>query len=778
MAPGLLDGVRVLDCTTGIAGPYCTKVLADAHADVVKVEPPGGDPLRTWGSGALFSFLNTSKRSVHDDPATLLPGADLLVTEEPVDPAPLWAGHPALVVVSVTPFGCTGPWVGRPWTEFTLQAACGSTGSRGLPDQPPVAAGGRIGEWAAGVVAAAGAIAAWREARRSGVGDHVDVALLDSMALMMTTFPSVFGSFAGWPPLEGTGRSVEVPSIEPTRDGYVVFTTNSAAQVRAFLSLIGRPDLADDRRLATARGRFARRDEFGALVRAHTERRTTEELLAEAAALRVPAGPVLNGATVGDFEPFAARGVLVPDPTGRFTQPRVPYRLSGAEPRPFSPAPGNGAHTGTVDWAPRAPAAADAERPGDAERPARWRLPLHGVRVVDCTAWWAGPAATHVLACLGADVVKVESTTHPDQMRFAGVKAPTEPQWWEWGPIFHGVNTNKRSVTLDLADPEGRAVFTRLVDGADVLVENFTPRVMEQFGFGWEALHRRAPHLVMVRMPAFGLDGPWRDRTGFAQTMECLSGMAWRTGPPDGPPLLVRGACDPIAGLHAVIATELALIARDQDPERRGMLVETAMVEAALNAAAEQVVEFGATGTVLSRQGNRGPQAAPQGVYRCAGDDAWLALAVATDAQWRALCAVLGRPEADAAAGEPDRRRRHDDIDRWIEAWSSTRPAEVAEAALAATGIPAAVVVVPRELGHHPQLRARGLFETERHPVTGDHPIPVMPFRSARVDRWLRRASPTLGQHNDEVLAELGLDAEARAALRQCGVIGETLTLG
>jgi crotonobetainyl-CoA:carnitine CoA-transferase CaiB-like acyl-CoA transferase len=283
----MLEGVRVVDLTTDIAGPYCTKVLADAGADVVKVEPPTGDPLRSWGSGALFEFLNTSKRSVHGEVDDLVAAADVVVTGTPVDLA--------LVVVTITPFGCEGPWADRPSTEFTLQAACGSTGQRGLPEQPPLAAGGRIGEWVTGTYAALGAVAAYREARRSGRGEHVDVAMLDCMAVTMVTYPSVFASFAGWPEQHGTGRVIEVPSVEPSKDGYFNVTTNSAQQFQDFLLMIGRPDLLEDPDLPSAAKRFARRDEFLAAVLEHTSQRTTAELLDEASLFRIPAGPVLDG---------------------------------------------------------------------------------------------------------------------------------------------------------------------------------------------------------------------------------------------------------------------------------------------------------------------------------------------------------------------------------------------------------------------------------------------------------------------------------------------------
>jgi crotonobetainyl-CoA:carnitine CoA-transferase CaiB-like acyl-CoA transferase len=387
--------------------------------------------------------------------------------------------------------------------------------------------------------------------------------------------------------------------------------------------------------------------------------------------------------------------------------------------------------------------------------------PLDGIRVVDCTAWWAGPAAGHALACLGADVIKVESITRPDLVRYAGVKPPTQDQWWEWGPMFHGANGGKRGITLDLTRPEGVAVFERLLATADMVIENYTPRVMEQFGLGWERIHEINPQLVMVRMPAFGLGGPWRDHTGFAQTMESVTGMAWVTGFPDSAPVLVRGACDPLAGMHAVIAAMLALEERDRRGE--GCMVEATMVEAALNAAAEQVIEWSTTGTVLTREGNRGHGAAPQGVYQCAGDDRWVAIAVVTDEQWRALCSMTGLT-LDRSA--------HDEIDDALSVWTSTRDADEVADQLIAAGVPAGVVIAPRDVVHNPQLRHRGLFEMEHHPITGDHELLSLPFQLNGEPTWTGRPSPSLGEHNTEVLTELGLTADEIAELEADGIIG------
>jgi crotonobetainyl-CoA:carnitine CoA-transferase CaiB-like acyl-CoA transferase len=309
---------------------------------------------------------------------------------------------------------------------------------------------------------------------------------------------------------------------------------------------------------------------------------------------------------------------------------------------------------------------------------------------------------------------------------------------------------------------------------ADMVVENFTPRVMENFGLAWERLREVNPRLVMVRMPAFGLDGPWRDRTGFAQTMECISGMAWTTGRPDGPPVLPRGVCDPIAGLHAAFAALAALrLARS---EGRGRLVEVTMVEAALNVTAEQVVAWDVEGRILGRAPGAG-DCCPQGVYRCAGDDAWLALSVPTDAQWGALCRVAGIGDRAEWTTSAARHAATGEIDRLISAWTEAREPARAVDELVEAGIPAAEVVNSRDVVSNPQLRHRGLFEEEEHPITGRHELPTMPFRISGVQHWMTRPSPTLGQHNDEVLAEVA-DEQERAELRDLGVIGETLAGG
>jgi len=230
------------------------------------------------------------------------------------------------------------------------------------------------------------------------------------------------------------------------------------------------------------------------------------------------------------------------------------------------------------------------------------------------TTFWAGPCCTHFMAMLGAEVIHVESTRRPDGTRLIAGIPVSEERWWEKSPIFAALNTNKKGLALDLQGPRGRAVLRRLIGTCDVIVENFTPRVLDQIGLDFAAVQEVRPDAVMLRMPGFGLDGPWRDNPAFAYAIESASGLSWLTGYPDRPPYEPYSSGDPNAGVHALNALLLALEHRRRTGE--GVLVEAAMVDAALSISAEQIIEYTAYGVLLERAGNRGPTAAPQNLYR------------------------------------------------------------------------------------------------------------------------------------------------------------------
>ena len=335
------------------------------------------------------------------------------------------------------------------------------------------------------------------------------------------------------------------------------------------------------------------------------------------------------------------------------------------------------------------------------------------------------------------------------------------------------MNSEKRAITLKLDSDEGRRALRGLVERADALIENFSPRVLEHFDLGWETLSRWNPRLVLVRMPAWGLDGPWRDRTGFAMNIEQACGIAWRGGYPDQP--ISANVCDPVGGLHAVVGLFAALEARRTTG--RGQQVEVPLVEPGLNFAAELVIEYSAYGVRLGSEGNRGPDAAPQGVYR-AGDGERIALAVASDEQWRALAAALadtpvGVLLADASlAHESVRRARHDQIDSLLaHAFLAFRAADLAER-LSAAGVPAQLLVNAHRVMPHPQLEHRAYYQTLEHPHTGRARYPGLPYVGL-ADGRPQRPPPTLGQHNVEVLAgELGIAEDELARWERDAIIG------
>lgn len=794
-----LEQPLIIDLTWGIAGGYATKLLTDAGARVLKVEPPGGDPLRNHRSpepgrpGRLFAYLAAGKRSMvldleqPGDRARLLEWyavADLVIERN--EPGTLDAsgvGHGALrqvnrhaPMVSISNFGGGGPWsTGRPANEFTLLAQAGSTSTRQIGDRPPVNADGRIGEWMGGVTAAVAALAALRRSRLAGRGEHVDLSLLETVTPTCTNVQTVWGSFAG---VYDTTRLVEIPAIEPTADGYVGFCIFTGQQWQDFTVLIGRPELGEDPELATMGGRNTKGDWLVPLIHEWTTAHTTDEIVEMATLLRIPVAPIGNGRLIPGFEQFVARSVFAPHPAGDFLAPRVPYRIEGHPTVAFGEAPDLGEHpptgaTPTAGTGPGTPGDPPATNRTD-HRPAEPPLPLAGLRVLDLTAFWAGPYGAFVLSALGADVIHVESVQRPDGMRFGSSRPPGDDQWWEFGPTFHTANAGKRSITLDLTRPAGRDLLLRLVEHADALIENYSPRVLEQFDLVPDVLQRRNPGLVVVRMPAFGLDGPWRDRVGFAQTMEQVSGMAWLCGWPDLPPVNARGPADPLAGLHAAFSCLLAWEARERTG--RGAAVESTMVETALTAMAEQVIEFTGGGELLTRSGNRHHHAAPQGTYRSA-DGQWVAVSVETDDEWRGLVRAL--PDAGLAAlvdgaGPAARRAVAEALDQALDEAIGGLDADLAVDLLLGHGVPAAPVVGSRLGDRNPQHLARGFYEPVDHPVAGLHPLPGLPFRfTGDSRRWLRRPAPCLGEHTREVLGDLlGLSGDELDRLEAERIIG------
>lgn len=786
-----LAGLRLIEISDSIAGAYAGKLFADAGADVILIEPAEGHPLRHWKAsaelglspplkagetGALFHYLHGHKRSCTLDCdshqgrqqlADLAAAADLVIVDRR-EATPEWQAwlrslhqqHPHLNLTVLSNWGADGPHSDRAANEFTLQAEVGATAYRGYPDRPPLGASGQIGEWLGGASTALAALAAYmRQPENNGAGQSVDVSLFETLLLYMQPYQYVHSQLE---PGVSVPRSVEVPSIEPSADGWVGLCTNTDKQWQALATLIGHPQLGTDPRMAYSNLRFQHLSEVGPKLQSWSRAHTAKEILALCSQARIPAAPVGNGRTVLTMEQMQARDLYQANPVG-FQQPKPPYYLQKGQLLPAGPGP---------DLNP-----ANAPSPCWKERSQDRKQSLSGLKVVDFTAFWAGPFASIALALLGADVIKIESIQRPDGMRFAAGMPADERPLWEISPITHAANSNKRAVTLDLEQPAGLELVKRLIADADIVIENFSPRVMERFGLDWPSLKTINPELIMVRMPAFGLEGPWRDRTGFAATMEQVSGLAWLTGYPDRSPLIPRGCVDPLGGTHAVFATLSALRMREQG--HGGQLVEVPLLEPGLAIAAEQVVEYTAYGALLERKANRAPNACPQGVFQ-GSDGEWLAISVSSDRHWQSLAAHLRQANiqhpllnSDVLDNRAQRHEHEDALEALLSEYCRRHPAAELADKLSRDGVPAAFLANVRDLHGHPQLHSAGFFTRLQHAVAGELDYPNLPYRFDGKRLSIRRPAPLLGEHSREILQQrLGLSDEEIQQLEVAQVIG------
>jgi crotonobetainyl-CoA:carnitine CoA-transferase CaiB-like acyl-CoA transferase len=588
------------------------------------------------------------------------------------------------------------------------------------------------GAWAAGATAALAALAA----RRSHATE-AEVSVLEVMAVCLNNYPVLYREFTG--DVAAMSRGGDWPSVVRCKDGWIGLCIFTAQQWADFAAMIGRPDLEADERLNSMGGRSRNREFAKSVIDPWLQEHTATEIHELCGLFRVPAALIGNGRTVFEMEHIQARGLLVDHPAG-FKRPRPPFTVTA---RPAGP-----------------------PRPAPAPTP----RPLAGITVVDLTAFWAGPYATHLLATLGANVLKIESPTRPDGMRAATVVRPPDPNWLEYGPTFHGANPAKRSVTIDFSTTAGRELVLDLVAQADVVAENFTPRVLANAGLDFPDLVQRRPDVILLRMPGFGLDGPWRDHTGFAQTMEQTSGIGWLTGMPEGEPL-VRSTIDPITGIHGAFAVLAALERRAHTGE--GQLIELPMLDVALNIAAEPILTWSAYHHLLERRGNRGLTAVPQGVYACRGTEQWVAVSVVTDAHWNALVAAIGHPAwAGGLTSRAARRAAHDRIDAELGAWFAGQDRDAAVALLLDSGVPAASVWNQMLQDELPQLADRGFHQPVNHPLAGPVLYPGIGIRSPQLDLAYRAPAPLIGEHTAQVLGEvLGLDDDTLAKLANDGVI-------
>ena len=408
--------------------------------------------------------------------------------------------------------------------------------------------------------------------------------------------------------------------------------------------------------------------------------------------------------------------------------------------------------------------------------------PLSGTRGIVLTQAWAGSWCTSLLGQMGADVVQIEVRKRPDSWR-GDYAAPLPSQVrdrpnavnpWNCNPLYNSVNLGKRCITLDLGTEQGMAIFKRLLPFADFCAENFSPRVLGNFGITYEQMCESKPDIVLASLSAYGHSGPWTNIPGIGGTIEPSSGMSGMLGYEGGPPLNSGQMFpDAIAALNGVAGIVTAL--RHRDLTGQGQYIDLSMMESSLAAVGDAYLEYSMTGQQRPRLGNHHPSFAPHSIYLASGEERWVAIACEDEVQWRALAEAAGQGWAEDArfASMASRKANEATLDQVIAAWTSGQDRDHLASRLSAVGVIAAPVLDALELAEDANLRAREVIRDIDHPEVGVFPQVTLPMHFSRTKPQAPRPAPQQGQHNHEVLAELlDMSADEVDALIRSGVSG------
>jgi crotonobetainyl-CoA:carnitine CoA-transferase CaiB-like acyl-CoA transferase len=801
-----LDGIRVLDLSTGVAGQYCGKLLAAYGADCVLVELPDGTatrrmpPYLTGGRSstrsALFRHLNQGKSSlVHDVDDVTLPAvgalADVVIRD---DTTPLTFSLPATAIECVIgEFPREGQYSGWRGSEMVHQALSGAMYTTGWPDRQPLYGIGHRAYYACGTTAFISVMSALHERASSGLGQVVTASVFESNAAIGQNLVSQYSYNGSY---ETRRQYPGFLALLQCRDYWMVLF--AIRHWDELCGVFGLEHLLTDERFGQQASRLEHWDIVVAEMQARARQFLAGDLVAALQRARISAEVVAPlGALVSSAQ-WRARHLVQTTSAGRraeatlgppFTVGETAY--SAARPSPVlrrGVAAERSARAIERRWrecaaAGTAPAAkADGRRAG-APAPARLG-PLAGLRVLDMTSAWAGPFAARSLAHLGAEVIKIDAPSHTDSWRGApeGGAARHYPDGdpgrhpWNRCVLFNTQGQGKLSIGLDLKIAGAREIMLRLAEASDVLIANFTPGVLDRLGIGYDALSARNPRIVVVEMPAFGPGGPDSGHQGMGKTMEAACGMAALMGYGEGPPVLTGPAyLDPIGGLSAVAATLVALHHRELTG--RGCHVDVPQTEAGAHWIGEHVLLQAESGRSWQPDGNAVVGAAPHDAYSCRDSDEWVAIAIGTDEQWRALCQCMDRPDLATSPrykAQAGRRGHRHELDTIIARWTRQFGKHEIAARLQAVGVPAAPVNSGADVARDSVLLRTGFIRELDHPEAGRHAYPGLAYQLARSPGGISVAAPCFGQHNEYLLRDLlGIDADWITELERSGAIAD-----
>ena len=765
----LLSGLRVVEWSRTVEAAACGREFARWGADVLALEDADGSPLRRHppvierdgeAHSLLWASLGQGKRSERitgaHDLLDDLNAADVFITDAPAgalgafDAAALDARWPRLVVVQHSPFGGSGPCAGWQADDLVIQALAGFAYTNGDPDKQPLAAPGTIVPRTVGALAALGAVAALLERLHSGRGQWIEVA---SMEAVSTLIMSLRSEFYGTPLPRGNGPP-NWAEVLPTRDGWISLPAWNRAALAAAPVAFGLSDPAPPE-LVEGEGALAERrpslDYFAPLL----AERASEEIFNGLGVLDVNLGwhrapeQLLQDRHLAALDYFQT---LEHEQLGPLAAAGPPMRAS----RP------------ALDAEPARDAEIDeAQAFARRERPAAAPGPLDGLRVVDFTHAWLGPYAATLLSDLGAEVIKIEGPQRPDLWRFepSGPPPAAAPGAHPLNvrANFNMANRGKRNVSIALDSEAGRALALELVARADLVLENFRPRVLQNLRLTHDDLLAVNPRIALVSCSGFGADGPYSNYRANGGSTEANAGWNSLMGYPGSPPrLLGTMQADPIVGAQMALAA-LAAVHSRETAGGPGIRVEGSMFEAALACLDEYVLLASAGGGTPPRNGNRRPDAAPREFFPCAGEDEWIAISVATDEQWAALIEVaaeepaqrepaLLKPAWREAAG---RLADVDRLERALAGWTAGWDARTLQHRLQSAGVPAGVAHTTLSHLADPHLAARGWWLPLEHADTGVRRYQGFAWRFSRTPAACERPAPRLGEYTREILSEV-----------------------
>mgnify|MGYP002629646158 CR=1 FL=1 len=778
----MLTPHRVLDLT-GERGSFAGFLLAQLGADVVLVEPPEGRP-----RDSTFDAYNRGKRSLvvtsQSELEVLARGADVLIVDgtftvggelSPPDLDALRSANPALITVSITPFGSTGPKADWLATDLTLVASSGQMAATGDGDRPPV----RISvpqTWChAGSQGAVGALLALEARVVSGRGQHVDVSAQQAAA--ETAVPAIMHAPAGLPPVQRVAGGAQFGSqllkwVYQCADGWAIVTLSFGQMIGPKVSQFARwmydegfcDEAIRDKNYVTfaqdimeGRETLAELQRIIELIEAFALTKTKAELLARGLAEGMLLAPVSDLDDVLSSPQLSSRGYW--DEVDGELHPGAIVKASVSPLAALASAPALNAHGDELRNENRPPVVVIGSGTDDS----RGRRPLDGLKVCDLSWVAAAPLTTKILAHWGADVVRIESVNRPCLLREAlghrdNITDPENAITW------HSANANKRTISLDLSKPEGREVVKDLVAWADVVLESFTPGTLDRWGLGYEQLRLINPGLVMASSCVMGQTGPYRDFAGFGNMSASVAGFFDITGWPDrlpaGPYMAYTDYTSPRFTAAALLA---ALDYRRRTGE--GQYLDFSQMEAATHFLTPALLDRQRGGERITRRGNADPVMVPHGVYPTHGADQWVAIACENDAQWRSLAVEMRRADL-ADLTTPQRREREEELDAVVAAWTSRQIGAGLQIRLQMHGVAAHQVQNSGECFTDPQLVHRNHFRWAPHGVARTVAVDAMPYTLSDSPDGFAWAGPTYGEHSMEILTDvLGYDGERIAEL-------------